>query len=153
MSLEVRHVEDVFAGYPDMIVHPVNCTGVCRDAFSKQLKRTLPDYFRHYSRSVLRHKLAPGAPEIYVHDALFGTRWIVILPIRNHWKETLVPQVVKDGLAKIAETIAQMRPQSVALPEIEGPPPGWLEEQIRKLCGELPFAIEVRVLRLPPESD
>lgn len=148
MNVEIRHVDDVFASYPDMIVHPVNCTGVCKDAFSKQLKRTMPDYFRHYTRAVLRHRLTPGAPEIYAHDALFGTRWIVILPVKNHWKEALLPPIVKQSLARLAETVKHAEPRSVAMPELAGPPEGWLEEQMRKLCGELPYDLEVQLLRL-----
>lgn len=148
MSLEIRHVDDVFASYPDMIVHPVNCTGVCKDAFSKQLKRTLPDYFRHYTRSVLRHKLHPGVPELYEHDALFGTRWVVLLPVKNHWKEGLLPPVVKQSMSRLAETIAKVQPRSVAMPELQGPPEGWLASQMRALCGELPFSLEVQLLRL-----
>ena len=148
MPVDVRHVDDVFSGYPDMIVHPVNCTGVCKDAYSKQLRRTLPDYFRHYTRAVLRHKLVPGVPDIYSHDALFGTRWIVILPVKNHWKEALVPLVVKDCLTKMAVAVRQTEPRSIALPELQGPPEGWLEEQLRKLCGDMPFALEIQLLRL-----
>jgi Macro domain len=152
MSAQVHPVDDVFSGYPDMIVHPVNCTGVCKDALSMQLKRTLPDYFRHYTRAVLRHRLSPGTPEVYVHDALFGTRWIVILPIRNHWKETLLPLVVKEALAKTLEAIRDTEPRSVALPELEGPPLGWLEDQMKKLCDGLPYSLEVQLLRLPVDG-
>ncbi|MCA2961252.1 MAG: hypothetical protein IOD12_13445 [Silvanigrellales bacterium] len=148
MNVEIRHVDDVFASYPDMIVHPVNCTGVCKDVFSKQLKRTMPDYFRHYTRSVLRHRLTPGAPEMFVHDALFGTRWIVILPVKNHWKEPLVPPLVKQGLTRLAETVKTAEPRSVAMPELEGPPAGWLAEQLRNLLSELPYPLELQLLRL-----
>jgi hypothetical protein len=152
MPVAIRVVEDAFAGYPDMIVHPVNCTGVCKDAFSKQLKRALPEYFRHYTRCVLRHRLKPGAPEVYEHDALFGTRWVVILPLKGHWKEALLPPLVKDSLARLAETVRLTQPCSLAMPELEGPPEGWLAEQMRKVCGDLPFPIEVQLLRLRVEA-
>lgn len=147
MAVEVEYVDDILALYPDMVVHPVNCTGVCKDAFSKQLKRALPDYFRHYTRSVLRKHLKPGHPEVFEHGALFGTRYLVILPVKNHWKETMLPPVVKESLGRLAEAIRHTAPATVAMPDLEGPPEGWLAEQLRRLCGELPFDVRVSLLR------
>lgn len=147
MVVQVEFVDDIFAFYPDMVIHPVNCTGICKDGFAKQLKRTLPQYFRHYTRAVLRHHLRPGFPEVYEHNALFGTRHVVILPVKNHWKETLFPPLVKESMARLSETIGLTGPSSVAMPDLLGPPEGWLAEQFKKLCGDAPGELRVYLLR------
>jgi|GEM_PF-616657 len=147
MPARIVTIDDVFSVYPDMVVHPVNCTSVCKDVFSKQLKRTSPEYFRHYTRAVLRHQLKPGMPEVFEHGALFGTRHLVILPVKNHWKDALLPPLVKECLARLAETLTHTRPLTLAMPDLAGPPAGWLAAQFEKMGPDLPFDLSVYLWR------
>jgi hypothetical protein len=146
VAVEIQYVTDPFALYPEVLVHPVSCMGLARDTWSKQLKKTLPAYFRHYSRSVLRGHLRTGFPEIYDLDALFGTRHVIVLPLRGHWKETLLPPLVKEALAHLWEALDTLHPKSLAMPEFEGPPAGWLAEQFQKRSTQTNFSMEVYLI-------
>ena len=131
MPFLAKNVEDVFGIYPELIVHPVNCQAVCKDSFSKQLKKTFPAYFREYTRLALRKQLYLGKPFVYRNDALFGTRIIMALPLREHWKHPVTPANLKQALAALAEFITEEYFTSVAMPHLEGPPLGWLEERLQ----------------------
>lgn len=128
----LQTTDNIFDLFPELIVHPVNCTGLCKDAFSKQIKKTWPEYFRTYSRACIRKSLQPGKPMVYEENSLFGTRFIVALPLKNHWQEKLNPPLVKDALSALVEVCHTNRISTLAIPNFEGPPAGWLEGELRK---------------------
>ncbi|MBM3382771.1 MAG: hypothetical protein FJY29_10060 [Betaproteobacteria bacterium] len=132
--LELIHVDDIFTVYPEVFVHPVNCVGVSKDILSRQVKKSWPDYFREYTRSCIRKKLLPGEPLWHEVGELFGTRFVVALPLKNHWQEKMRPDVTRQALGLLFEGIFERQLGSAAVPVFEGPPPGWLEKEITRLC-------------------
>jgi hypothetical protein len=132
--LEFIHVDDIFTVYPEVFVHPVNCVGVSKDILSRQVKKSWPDYFREYTRSCIRKKLQPGEPLWHEVGELFGTRFVVALPLKNHWQEKMRPDVTRLALGLLVEGIFERHLTSAALPLFEGPPPGWIEKELNRLC-------------------
>lgn len=130
--------DSIFDLFPEMIVHPVSCLGLGHDLLSRQLKKTFPDYFREYTRACLRKHLKPGLPLLYEQGALFGTRYLMALPMRNHWTEKLRPDVTKEAMRAMASAARTARVATLAIPEFKGPPPGWLEKEFMRLFGDAP---------------
>lgn len=128
-------VADIFELHPELIVHPVNCQGLCRDTFSKNLKKSWPEYFREYSRSCQRKKLVPAEPVTLDLGTMLGTRYVVTLPIRGKWNEPLTPDVMKPAMAKVLEKIEELKVTSVAMPLLSGTPDGWQQNQFVKFFG------------------
>lgn len=128
-----RREENIFDLFPDVIVHPVNCTGLSHDLLSKQLKKTAPEYFREYARACLRKKLTPGTASLYEQNALFGTRFIITVTIKEHWQEKLRPDTTKKALAAMSILCDSIQAATLAIPILHGPPEGWLENELRKL--------------------
>lgn len=128
--MKIETCEDIFSRYPDLLVHPVNCVGVSHDIYSKQIKKTYPHYFKEYARACLRNHLKPAQPVVIELGALFGTNYIVILPIRNHWKESLRPDVTKEAILELCKVISEKNVATIAVPAIEGTPEGWLEAKL-----------------------
>lgn len=131
--MEFIRVEDVFAVYPEVFVHPVNCVGVSKDIVSRQVKKAWPDYFREYTRACIRKKLQPAEPLWHEVGELFGTRFVAALPLKFHWQEKMRPDVARQSLAVLVEEICQRHLSSAAIPIFEGPPEGWIEREVSRL--------------------
>ena len=128
-----RREENIFDLFPDVIIHPVNCTGLAHDLLSKQLKKTAPEYFREYTRACLRKHLKPGTATLYEQSALFGTRYIITITVKEHWQEKLRPDFTKTALADMSKLCDTLQVTSLAIPHLQGSPDGWLENELRKL--------------------
>ncbi|NBO38406.1 hypothetical protein EBU99_07460 [bacterium] len=136
-------VDDIFTVYPEVFVHPVNCVGVSKDILSRQVKKAWPDYFREYTRATIRKKLQPGAPLWHEVGELFGTRFVVALPLKFHWQEKMRPDVAREGFAALIEELCSKHVMSAAIPLFEGPPEGWIEREILKqIEGRLSCSLE-----------
>ncbi len=132
----IETVENIFDLFPDLIVHPVSCTGVARDIHSRRIKHVFPDYFREYTRLSIRKNLKTGQIICTELDALFGTRFMVTLPIKDTWQEKLNPETVKNALNSLQEMCSKTQPSSIAFPIFKGPPEGWLEKELTARFGE-----------------
>lgn len=128
--MQFIETKDIISFHPELIVHPVNCAGLCHDVFTHQLKKTWPMYFREYTRSCLRKYLKPYHPMLCDLGTMISTRYIVALPIRDHWREVLKPDSMRVSLDKLIEVINMLGIQSVAIPDIPDVPPGWLQKEI-----------------------
>lgn len=128
--------DNIFGLYPQAFVHPVNCVGLSHDAYSKQLKKMWPDYFREYTRLCLRNQLLAGESRFFSLQVLFGTKYIVTMPIKNHWQEKIQKQPVHEGLLSLARQCQELQITSLAIPKIDGLPSGWLESEIKNSFGK-----------------
>lgn len=127
--MRFQEATDLFQLLPELIVHPVSCQGLCRDSLSRQLKKEWPEYFKEYTRGCLRGKFKPSEPVLFDLGTMLGTRYVVTLPVRNHWKENLSPDVVKPGVLETLKICVSLNVLSVAIPHLAGTPPGWLRKQ------------------------
>lgn len=131
--VDFARIEDIFSVYPEVFVHPVNCVGVTKDILSRQVKKSWPDYFREYTRSCIRKKLQPGEPLWHEVGELFGTRYVVALPLKFHWQEKMRPDLAKQALAAFLDGLTERNLTSAAIPLFEGPPEGWIERELNRL--------------------
>lgn len=145
--MEFIRVDDVFAVYPEVFVHPVNCVGVSKDIVSRQVKKAWPDYFREYTRACIRKKLQPAEPLWHEVGELFGTRFVAALPLKFHWQEKMRPDVARQALAVLIDEICRRQLTSAAIPIFDGPPEGWIEREIAKLL-EAQLSPSLRVVYL-----
>lgn len=130
--MDFVRVEDIFSVYPEVFVHPVNCVGVSKDILSRQVKKAFPEYFREYTRTCIRKKLQPGEPLWHEVGELFGTRFVVALPLKFHWQEKMRPELARQALTALLNEISLKQMNSAAIPLFEGPPEGWIEREITK---------------------
>lgn len=131
--LEFARVDDIFSVYPEVFVHPVNCVGVSKDIVSRQVKKSWPDYFREYTRNCIRKKLQPGEPVWHEVGELFGTRFVVALPLKFHWQEKMRPEIARQALTAFIEGVIERGLTSAAVPVFDGPPEGWIERELGRL--------------------
>jgi hypothetical protein len=137
--LSIKEVTgDVLEIFPEALVDLVSCVGLKRSPLTQRLSRLYPGYYETYKRLCLRNKLVLGQPLAHDLGTLFGTRWVIALPIQSHWKEMAKPTVVKMALAQLMDFCASNRITSCALPHFEGPPPGWLQSKITEEAARNP---------------
>lgn len=125
---------NIFDLYPQAIVHPVNCQGLCHDPLSKQIKRIWPHYFAEYTRNCLRKRLSPGQATFFPLDALFGTKYIVTLTVKDNWQEKISKQFIYDGLQSLLEQSQKLELTSIAIPRMDGVLFSWMEDLLKKSC-------------------
>lgn len=136
--MQIVETNDIISLHPELIVHPVNCTGLCHDGFTHQLKKTWPMYFREYTRSCLRKHLHPQEPMLCDLGTMISTRYIVALPLRAHWREVLKPEAVRVALDKLISMLVELKIQSFAIPAIPDIPEGWLEKEVKAKIEQSP---------------
>jgi hypothetical protein len=135
--LEVIYLGDDFIeSFPEAIGNFVSCTGIKRNSTNHRLSRTFPSYSKDYKRRCLRKHLRTGEACPFDLGTMFGTRWIISLPIRDHWREHLQPPLVKLALQSLVECCTGLGVTSLAVPLVEGPPNGWIEAKIREALAQ-----------------
>ncbi|WP_186646733.1 hypothetical protein [Fluviispira vulneris] len=139
--MEFIEVENIFDLYPEAIAHPVNCIGLSHDPFTKKIKKVWSDYYRNYARACLRKQLTPYKAYYHSIEALFGTKHIVTLTIRNNWQERLKKESMKEILNALALHCKKENILSIALPEIEGVPISWLKLELENSFQDYPIKI------------
>lgn len=125
---------DIIEAFPDAVVNVASCTGLIRNATTHRLSKAFPSAFQDYKRMCIRKKLQLGTPHYFAVEALFGTRYIITLPIKSHWNETMRPPLVKDALKSLIQTCKEHQISVLAIPQFEGPPAGWLQEKLGELA-------------------
>lgn len=138
-TVDVRLLGDDFIeAFPEAIANFVSCTGIRRNSTNHRLNRTFPSYSKDYKRRCLRKHLKVGEACPFDLGTMFGTRWIISLPIREHWREALQPVRVRETLESLVACCEELGVESLALPLLDGPPPGWLEAKIRESVANRP---------------
>ena len=137
-----EHAINVFDFYPECIIHPVSCSGVCHDTLSKQIKKSYPDYFREYTRFCIRKKLLVGQSYFYHIDALFGTKYIVTFTTKLNWQEKIYPHIFKQALNNFINKSLELKINTVAIPKLKEVPQEWLKEQLEKISKISDFTIK-----------
>jgi hypothetical protein len=137
-----EQVDYIFNYYPECLVHPVSCAGVSHDVLSKQIKKSYPDYFREYSRFCIRKHLTAGQAYFYPLNALFGTKYIVSLTIKDNWQEKIRPAVFKSALSELIKKAEELKFSTIAFPKIDEIPFDWLKEQFERVSANNENTIE-----------
>jgi hypothetical protein len=124
-----EYVENIFEHYPQSLIHPVSCLGLSQDYLTKQIKKSYPDYYRHYKHSCLRKKLQPGRAYFYPLNTLFGLQFIVTLTIKYNWQEKIHADTLKKSLNEFFEVAKHLKLESVGIPDIKETPQNWIRKQ------------------------
>lgn len=128
-----RLIPDYQVENADVLVHAVCCQGLAHDPYSKMLKKCFPKYFQEYTRLCLRGNLNLDSAIPVPLDVLFGTQAIVIWPVRHSWKDINRPEILRPALKKLHEALVKVNLETVYIPEMEGPPSGWIQKELVKL--------------------
>ena len=107
---------DVFQSQAQVLVNPVNCTGVTGKGLARgfELKRPLETVA--YKVAAAAGLLKPGTLFIVPSSDGKGGKYVVHLPTKTIWQKDSELDYVRSGVAKLAKFCSEQSIRSVALP-------------------------------------
>jgi len=134
---------NLFDSKVQTLVNAVNCVGVMGKGIAKEFRERWPHMFKAYQAACRSGDVRIGRPFLWRE----GSRPILNVPTKEHWREPSRYEFVEAGLKAIRDNAREWGLTSMALPAL-GCGLGGLEwEKVRLLIveylGDLPIDIEV----------
>jgi len=108
---------DIFESKSQVLVNPVNCVGVMGKGLALGFKKAYPRMFSGY-RARCEEGMMPGDIYEWPTGNLFGTKFVLSLATKNHWRDPSDIRFITRGLENLREWIALKMPGSVAIPAL-----------------------------------
>jgi O-acetyl-ADP-ribose deacetylase (regulator of RNase III) len=102
----------------DALVNTVNCVGIMGKGIALQFKQAFPQNFKEYEKACKSKAVNIGKMFVFATGALFGVKYIVNFPTKNHWKENSKIEYVKKGLNDLYDVIEKNQIKSIAIPPL-----------------------------------
>jgi O-acetyl-ADP-ribose deacetylase (regulator of RNase III) len=102
----------------EALVNTVNEVGVMGKGVALAFRDAFPDSARAYQEAAKRGEVHVGAVLVTERHALFGPRWIIHFPTKQHWRRPSRLDWIREGLADLARVIARNRIASIAVPPL-----------------------------------
>lgn len=108
---------NLFDKRPDALVNTVNCCGVMGKGIALQFKNRYPENFKAYKNACDLSKVKIG--EMFVFkNGVFGPKYIINFPTKNHWKENSKKEYIVSGLKDLKRVIIEYGIKSIVLPPL-----------------------------------
>ena len=102
----------------DALVNTVNTVGVMGKGIALMFKEAFADNFKRYAASCKAGELTTGKMFVTERQDLFGPKWIINFPTKQHWRNPTKPEWVLEGLCDLHKVIIEHNIQSIAIPPL-----------------------------------
>jgi len=102
----------------EALVNTVNTVGVMGKGIALMFKEAFPDNFIKYEKACKGGKVKVGYLFIYENEKLFGPKWIINFPTKQHWRNRTRIEWVTDGLKELRKFILENSVKSIAIPPL-----------------------------------
>ncbi len=102
----------------EALVNTVNTVGVMGKGIALMFKEAFPDNFKDYAASCKAGELKTGRMFITERHNLFGPKWIINFPTKQHWRHPTKPEWVLEGLQDLHRVIVEHKIHSIAIPPL-----------------------------------
>ena len=124
---------DMFFSKMQTFTISVNTVGIMGKGLASRAKYQFPDVYVHYQDLCRQKKLRMGIPFLYKREENFerilsedtqsfvtenGSRWFLLFPTKNHWKESSPIEGIKNGLQWLLNNYKDLGIESIALPSL-----------------------------------
>jgi O-acetyl-ADP-ribose deacetylase (regulator of RNase III) len=109
---------DLFESGCEAIVNTVNTVGTMGKGLAEAFKARYPANFIAYEAACERREIRTGRMFITEHLDMFGPRWLINFPTKQHWSYPSKMVWIESGLADLAVTITRLHIGSVAVPAL-----------------------------------
>jgi O-acetyl-ADP-ribose deacetylase (regulator of RNase III) len=125
----------------EALVNTVNTVGVMGKGIALMFKERFTDNFQRYSTACKAKQVNTGKMFVTEVHELYGPRWIVNFPTKQHWRAASQMTWVVEGLQDLRRFLIENKVKSIAIPPL-GAGNGGLEwtavrEQIELALGDL----------------
>lgn len=109
---------DILKADVDALVNTVNCVGVMGKGIALQFKKAYPDNFKAYQHACNTHQVITGKMFVYPTGQLFGVKYIINFPTKQHWKSPSKVEYIQAGLQDLINVIRANDIKSIAIPPL-----------------------------------
>ncbi|GLV58976.1 hypothetical protein KDH_58040 [Dictyobacter sp. S3.2.2.5] len=105
---------DIFTSSAQVLVNPVNCSGVMGKGLALEFKKRYPEMFRSYQRQCKDGTLRIGWPMLYTDS----TPWILNFPTKDKVRADSKLEYIEKGLHFLVSYSWIIGIQSIAFPKL-----------------------------------
>ena len=124
---------DMFFSKMQTFTISVNTVGIMGKGLASRAKYQFPDVYVHYQDLCRQRKLKMGTPFLYKREENFervlseetkffvtenGSRWFLLFPTKNHWKESSPIEGIENGLQWLLSNYKDLKIESISLPSL-----------------------------------
>lgn len=117
----------------EALVNTVNTVGVMGKGIALMFKEAFPENFRKYNDACKQKKVETGSMFVTETCSLFGPKWIINFPTKQHWRNPSKLEWVEDGLRDLRRFITQENISSIAIPPLGSGNGGLDWQTVKKL--------------------
>jgi O-acetyl-ADP-ribose deacetylase (regulator of RNase III) len=115
----------------EALVNTVNTVGVMGKGIALMFKEAYPENLHQYAEACKNKKVETGSMFVTETGKLFGPKWIINFPTKQHWRNPSKLEWIEAGLRDLCRIIEQKQISSIAIPPL-GSGNGGLDWQIVK---------------------
>jgi O-acetyl-ADP-ribose deacetylase (regulator of RNase III) len=120
----------------EALVNTVNTVGVMGKGVALQFKEAYPENFRRYAQSCKLGEVRVGRMFVTELSCLFGPRWIINFPTKEHWRNRTQTAWIEEGLEDLRRVIREKKIASIAVPPLGCGNGGLRWQDVRPLIEE-----------------
>lgn len=137
----------------EALVNTVNTVGVMGKGVALMFKETFPENFQAYEAACAAKQVRLGRMFVTKRTDLFGPKWIINFPTKDHWRYPSKMEWIVSGLKDLKRIIAENQIKSIALPPLGAGNGGlnWREVRLH-IQQELESLPDVRVIIYEPTA-
>lgn len=124
---------DMFFSKMQTFTISVNTVGIMGKGLASRAKYQFPDVYVHYQDLCRQKTLRMGIPFLYKREENFervlsedtqffvtenGSRWFLLFPTKNHWKESSPIEGIENGLQWLLNNYKELKIESIAFPSL-----------------------------------
>lgn len=117
MTVEVV-AGDLFESGCEAVVNTVNTVGTMGKGLAEAFKGRYPANFEAYRLACERGEVRTGRMFVTEHFDMFGPRWLINFPTKQHWSYPSRMEWIETGLVDLARVIEERRIRSIAVPAL-----------------------------------
>lgn len=102
----------------EAVVNTVNTVGVMGKGIALMFKDTYPDNFQRYEQASRDGEVRVGTMFVSENPEMFGPKWIINFPTKEHWRTKTRIEWVEEGLVDLKRVIREKGIRSIAIPPL-----------------------------------
>ncbi len=115
----IRYTQgNLLDAHAEALVNTVNEVGVMGKGIALMFREAYPESARTYEDAAKRGEVRVGHVLLTHNKTLFGPRYIIHFPTKQHWRHPSKLEWVRDGLEDLVKVIREHEIKSIALPPL-----------------------------------
>ncbi len=102
----------------EALVNTVNTVGVMGKGIALMFKESFPDNFKIYVAACKRGELRVGHMLVTERQDMYGPKWIINFPTKEHWRSPSRIEWIEEGLRDLVRVIRENDIKSIAIPPL-----------------------------------